>query len=199
MKPGDAFKIVYLIGLLTAMGIRTIYGLRYRRRGGEPAIRDGALARASMGLWGIGLILPIFAIFSRWLAFADYRLPLPLGWLGAFLYAGAVLLLWRSHADLEASFSPSVELLPDHQLVTEGVFSVIRHPMYAAHILWGLAQPLLIQNWVAGPLALVASLGVYSRVAREEAMMLAAFGQEYEQYCARTGRLFPRFSRTEEN
>lgn len=195
----NPFEIAYLAGLLVAMVIRTVYGIRYRRRGGDPSISDSTLARLSMALWGIALILPLFAIFSRWLHFADYRLPPLLGWLGVALYLGALLLLWRSHADLDVNFSPSLELLPEHRLVTKGVFSLIRHPMYAAHILWGLAQPLIIHNWIAGPLALVASLGVYSRVEREEAMMEQQFGQAYRRYCARTGRLLPRLTRAEQD
>lgn len=198
MEPLSPFEIIYLAGLPIAMILRTVYGIRYRRRGGDPSITDSGLARLSMALWGVAMILPFFAIFGRWLSFADYRLPAALGWLGVLVFVAALILLWRSHADLDASFSPSVELLPEHQLVTDGVFSAIRHPMYAAHILWGLAQPLIIQNWVAGPLALIASLGVYSRVGREEAMMLEAFGPAYRRYCRRTGRLLPRLWRPEE-
>ena len=33
--------------------------------------------------------------------------------------------------------------------LTEGVYRHIRHPMYAAHWLWGLGQALLLQNWIA--------------------------------------------------
>jgi protein-S-isoprenylcysteine O-methyltransferase Ste14 len=35
-------------------------------------------------------------------------------------------------------------------LVREGVYRSVRHPMYASERLWGIAQALLLQNWVAG-------------------------------------------------
>lgn len=191
-------EVVYLLGLLAAMVIRTVYGLRYGRRGGDPSIRETLAAGFFMALWGVGLLLPLIQIFGPWLSFADYELPLWSGWLGTLLFAGGILLLWRSHADLDVSFSPNLELMEDHELVTVGVYEQIRHPMYAAHILWGVSQPLLIPNWLAGPLALVAAVGIYlNRVDREEEMMLHRFGEAYRRYQKRTSRLLPRIGAAE--
>ena len=65
--------------------------------------------------------------------------------------------------------------------------------MYASEWLWGIAQALLLQNWVAGwaGLALFTPLYVL-RVPREERMMLDQFGEEYRAYMDRTGRVVPR-------
>ncbi|MCL6613199.1 MAG: hypothetical protein K6U03_01040 [Firmicutes bacterium] len=58
------------------------------------------------------------------------------------------------------------------QLVTQGIYGTIRHPMYASQLLWGIAQALLLQNWIAGPAGLAAFLPLYLvRVPREERMM----------------------------
>jgi hypothetical protein len=49
----------------------------------------------------------------------------------------------------------------------------------AAHLLWAVAQLLLLQNWIAGPAFLVASLPLYVvRIPREEEMMVGEFGEE---------------------
>jgi len=65
--------------------------------------------------------------------------------------------------------------------------------MYAAHLLWGIAQALLLQNWIAGLSMLVFFLPVYLyRVPHEEQMMLEHFGEEYRSYMNRTGRIIPR-------
>ncbi|HKJ67324.1 MAG TPA: protein-S-isoprenylcysteine O-methyltransferase, partial [bacterium] len=118
-----------------------------------------------------------------------------LGWTGAGVFVAAIWLLWRSHADLGRSFSPGLEILDDHTLVTEGVFRYIRHHMYAAHVLWSVAQLLLLQNWIAGPAMLVAQIPLYLyRLPREEHMMLMQFGEDYRRYLHRTGRLLPRFN-----
>ena len=67
------------------------------------------------------------------------------------------------------------------------------HPMYASQWLWSVAQPLLLQNWIAGWSGLLLFLPLYlSRVPREEQMMLVQFGEAYRAYMRRTGRVIPR-------
>jgi protein-S-isoprenylcysteine O-methyltransferase Ste14 len=65
--------------------------------------------------------------------------------------------------------------------------------MYAAHILWGIAQPLLLWNWIAGLSMLVTIFPLYFyRVPKEEMMMVDEFGDEYRLYKDHTGRVFPK-------
>ncbi len=107
----------------------------------------------------------------------------------------ALWLFWRSHADLGLNWSVTLEIRKEHQLITNGVYRSIRHPMYAAIWLFSLAQALLLANWLAGPAALVTFAPMYLlRTPREERMMCEIFGQEYRDYMARTGRLFPRLT-----
>jgi protein-S-isoprenylcysteine O-methyltransferase Ste14 len=83
----------------------------------------------------------------------------------------------------------------DQQLVTDGMYKRVRHPMYAAHVLWGIAQALLLPNLIAGPLALVLMFAVVAvRVPREERAMIEEFGDEYRRYMDRRGRILPKLS-----
>ncbi len=108
----------------------------------------------------------------------------------------ALWLLWRSHYDLGRNWRVTTEIREGHTLVTSGIFRYIRHPMYSAHWLWGIAQVLLIHNWIAGLASLVIWLPVYLlRVRREENMMLEKFGEEYRLYMRQTGRIIPRILR----
>lgn len=190
-------EVAYLIGALLSMVVRTVYGIKYRRSGQEATLssdREPLLVSVFMALWGIAMTVAIIEVLSGWLDFVDYHLPRWVGWVGIIIDGVGVWLLYRSHADLDVQWSPSLELRGDHHLVTSGVFRYMRHPMYSAHLLLAIGQALLVQNWIAGPLALVAFAGIYVlRVPHEEAMMLERFGDEYRAYMARTGRLFPRF------
>ena len=77
------------------------------------------------------------------------------------------------------------------------MFRRIRHPIYAGMWLWASAQPLLLQNWIAGFAFLVLFTPLYLlRVPREEQMMLDHFGEDYRRYLARTGRVLPRLRAT---
>ncbi len=94
---------------------------------------------------------------------------------------------------LGANWSPTLEVGAQHTLTTQGVYGVIRHPMYASQLLWGFAQALLLQNWIAGFAGLAAFLPLYLvRTPQEERMMLDHFGDAYRAYCAQTGRIVPR-------
>jgi protein-S-isoprenylcysteine O-methyltransferase Ste14 len=145
---------------------------------------------ASIGL----AIVPLIYLLTSWLDFADYRLPAWTGWVGAAIFAVAVWLLWRSHVDLGLNWSATLDIREGHSLVTRGVYGHIRHPMYAAHWLWAIAQALLLHNWIAGPAFSVFFIPLYLlRVPHEEQMMLQHFGEEYLGYMNRTGRIIPRW------
>jgi protein-S-isoprenylcysteine O-methyltransferase Ste14 len=65
--------------------------------------------------------------------------------------------------------------------------------MYASQWLWCIAQILLLQNWLAGPLNLILFIPFYLlRVQAEEKMMLDAFGDEYRAYQRKTGGVIPK-------
>ncbi len=194
--PGNIFKIYYLIGLIVGSVIRTSYGKKHRQDTITDARQEGLAVWLLMSLWGGVQVVAILYVLTPWLDFADYYLPTWAGAVGAVVFVAALWLLWRSHADLGRNWSPTLEIAEGHSLVTQGVFRHIRHPMYAAHGLWGIAQALLLQNWIAGLGSLVVFIPLYLlRVPREEQMMLEQFGEEYRSYMSRTGRVIPRLWR----
>jgi protein-S-isoprenylcysteine O-methyltransferase Ste14 len=189
-------KTLYFLGVLAEVVIRIPHE-RQRRKTRMAVERVGALERVLVGLLFLGMVFaPVVYASTSWLDRADYRLPSEVersaGGVGAALMILAVWLFWRSHADLGRNWSPSLQLREDHALVTEGVYRHVRHPMYTSEWLLGIAQALLLQNWVAGwaGLALFTLLYVL-RVPREERMMLDRYGEEYRAYMHRTGRVFP--------
>ena len=188
---------LYFLGLLAQVVIRVPHERR-RRKARMAVERVDTLERALAGLLFVGLLfVPAVYASTSWLDRVTYRLPpeaeKSAGGVGATFMTLAVWLFWCSHADLGRNWSPSLQLREGHELVTEGVYRHVRHPMYASEWLWGIAQVLLLQNWVAGwaGLALFAPLYVL-RVPREERMMLDRFGEEYRAYMDRTGRVVPR-------
>lgn len=77
------------------------------------------------------------------------------------------------------------------QLVTSGIYSVIRHPLFCSLQLltWGIACKQL--NLPSVALALVASVLLYLAARRDEAECLAYFGDEYRAYMARSKMFVP--------
>ena len=189
----NIFEAVFIVGFIIGLVIRKIYTARCPK---SEAIRKyrSVIEIILLSAAGIAMILPFISIFTSWLGFADYHLPVWLGWIGTPVFAMALLLLWRSHADLGKNFSPILQIRQQHSLITNGVYHYIRHPMYAAHLLWAIAQGLLVQNWLAGWAFLVVSMPLYIiRMPKEEQLMIEQFNEQYRRYICRTGRLIPRF------
>jgi protein-S-isoprenylcysteine O-methyltransferase Ste14 len=192
----QTWNLVFLAGFVVYIGIRHVF--IKRTAGHEKTVRRlDALEKTLLPAVTVGaLLLPLFYIASPWLAFADYRLPAFLPWCGtAFMVAG-LWLFYRSHADLGVNWSVTLELRKGHELVKEGVYRRIRHPMYAAIFLFSIAQGLMLSNWLAGWSGLATFAVLYFvRTPREERMMCESFGQDYQEYMQQTGRLFPRIKR----
>jgi protein-S-isoprenylcysteine O-methyltransferase Ste14 len=187
-------EIVWLAAFIAMLAIRIPHSIKNRRNVIVAAQKDLQEKLLLIGILMAMMVLPLLQIGSGIFSFADYHLPEAATWIGAVLQVPALFLFWRAHADLGRNWSPSLEVRENQNLVTRGVYTRVRHPMYAAVWLAVLAQPLLIQNWIAGALVVPAFAAMWLlRVPREEALLRQTFGAEYEAYCARTGRLLPKF------
>lgn len=184
-------KAVVLLATIVMMVIRAPHGQRSR------AIKvvksqKGRLEIALLTLAWLGFFIPLIWVATSIFAFAEYRLRLAPFVIGTLCLALGLWFFQRSHADLGTNWSITLELREKHQLITHGTYKHVRHPMYAALMLYSLGQMLAVPNWVAGPSYLLA-VGVLFvfRVHREERMMLGEFDGEYKEYMFRTKRLVP--------
>lgn len=159
--------------------------VRYSGRGSREFVLLG------ISLAGLG-ITPFVYVVVHILRFADYSVIPVLSYLGIAVDCASLWLFYRTHRDLGHNWSVSLDLRERHTLVTTGIYAMVRHPMYTGFWLMALAQALLLPNWIAGPAGLV-GFGIlfFGRVRREEDMMIAAFGEEYRAYMARTARVVP--------
>jgi len=188
------FIAAYFLALIVEIIIRAPID-RKRRQGRISERRVTTQEQILLGLLTLGgFVVPLIYTFTNWLDFANYTLPGWAGWIGVLLAAGALFLFWRAHADLGLNWSPSLEIREKHELITRGIYGVIRHPMYASQWLLSLATPLLLQNWIAGFLNFLVFIPFYLlRVKAEEQMMLDSFGAPYQEYMQKTGEVLPKF------
>ncbi|MET0406006.1 MAG: protein-S-isoprenylcysteine O-methyltransferase [Cystobacter sp.] len=189
---------MFLLGLVLQVVIRRPHD-RARRQTRVATDRIGTAEKLVLSVLFLGVLLPGVYIFTPVLRFADYGLPPGaaawVGGAGGLLMGVALWLFWHAHADLGRNWSPSLQLMEHHSLVTGGIYRFVRHPMYASQWVFALAQALLLQNWIAGPATLICFAPLYFiRVPREEAMMLERFGETYRTYMVHTGRVLPRRS-----
>jgi protein-S-isoprenylcysteine O-methyltransferase Ste14 len=185
-------KALWLLGIVSWCVIR--YPFERKAKRVRVVVNERSLAeRAGLIAATLGLgIIPAIYVASGFPSVAEYPArPLPIA-LGAVVYATAMWLFRRSHKDLGRNWSISLEIRDQHRLVSNGIYRLIRHPMYTAFWLMGLGQALLLPNWVAGGTGLV-GFGVlyFLRIDHEERMMIQTFGDEYRSYMTRTKRIIP--------
>jgi protein-S-isoprenylcysteine O-methyltransferase Ste14 len=185
-------KLIWFLGIVGWYAIRYRHQKRSRR---IPKVRRFDRKRESfllaMSICGM-LLVPLYYVLTDQPKFAAYPFTPALAWAGAAVFSFALWLFHRTHRDLGRNWSVTLEIREQHALVTTGIYSRLRHPMYSAFWLWALAQALLLPNWVAGPAGLV-GFGTlfFFRIGREERLMAETFGDEYRRYMERTDRVVP--------
>jgi protein-S-isoprenylcysteine O-methyltransferase Ste14 len=185
-------QATFLFGLISMMLIRAPHGRRSLRMKIAENRNDWLDNLLRVFTATALFVLPVISIITPLLEFADYSLHVLPFFLGVVCLAMGLWLFYRAHADLGTNWSVTLVLREQHQLVTRGVYQRIRHPMYAAFLLIGLAQAFLLPNWIASPLSLLAFLLMFVvRLGPEERMMLDKFGDAYAAYMKRTKRLIP--------
>ncbi len=89
-------------------------------------------------------------------------------------------------------FFDRLTIKTDHQLVTEGIYSLVRHPIYTSYIFLFLGFCIVLHS-LSGLGLLLATCFTWfgNRIGIEEQMLEEKFGKEYQSYCDQTKRLFP--------
>jgi protein-S-isoprenylcysteine O-methyltransferase Ste14 len=112
-------------------------------------------------------------------------------WIGVVLFAaGGLLRMWPVFV-LGDRFSGLVAIQRGHQLVTNGIYGVIRHPSYLGLLVNALGWCLAFRSGVGVLMTALLVPAILSRIRAEEQLLGAYFGAEYEAYRARTSRLIP--------
>ena len=90
------------------------------------------------------------------------------------------------------NWSITLEIRAKHELIGDGPYAFVRHPMYTSFLLMALGQAFLLSNWVVGLAGLIGFAAFFLlRVRKEENMMLENFGPAYRSYMQRTKRIVP--------
>jgi protein-S-isoprenylcysteine O-methyltransferase Ste14 len=128
--------------------------------------------------------LPDFAL--REPAYAALRWIAALG--AVFALAGTV----RCWLRMGSNWRMDVALDRKTELITDGLFARVRHPIYAFSILLMLCTAAIVPT---APMALIAALHVvlmHIKARNEEKHLLGVHGEDYAHYLLTTGRFLPR-------
>lgn len=194
--PGDR-PFQWALGAIVVLTSAIAGWHRQRARRSDEVITpvsEGMVFRWLLRVSALGLWLATLGqlVVPGWWGWCRWPVPAAVRWAGVVAgLCGAWGLHW-SLASLGRNLTDTVVVRREAQLVTTGAYRWVRHPYYVvAGWLMG-SVTLLTANWLIG-LTSLAVLGLLVwRTPREEAELSARFGQEYDDYCRRTGRFWPR-------
>ena len=107
----------------------------------------------------------------------------------AICVLGVLFAIWaRLH--LGRNWSPAPAIKDRHDLVTSGPYRWVRHPIYSGVIAAAFGAS-LTGTFFGMAVFVVASLVFFSRIGREERIMLDLFPDTYPAYRMRTKKLIP--------
>jgi len=126
----------------------------------------------------------VYLIYSAFLGFGIVAgLHNTLSYVALCLSLACAVLWLVARWQLGNAFSVTAQA---HQLVTQGLYSKIRHPIYVFGTLAFLFVVLALQGWSALIIWVVVLLIQVVRLSREERVLIETFGAEYTTYRRKT-------------
>lgn len=187
MQPGILNWIAFLwIGFLFVWGIGALVQKQTVRR-------ESTVSRlAQLILGGLAFVL----LWNKRLGFGLLnRQFVPKGaassYLGLALTVVGLAFALSARVFIGRNWSGAVTVKKDHELVCNGPYSLVRHPIYTGALLALLGTAIAFGE-VRGLLAFgVATLALWMKSRREELFMTEQFGAEYAQYKQKVKGLIP--------
>lgn len=172
-------------------------GVRYRLKShtGEKLDRrqEGLFILVALRLAGVTAMIAFvtWLIDPAWMAWAAAPAPVWLRWIGVGLGLTAGFLILWTFRHLGQNLTDTVVTRKEHTLVMTGPYRWVRHPFYTAAALAFLGNSLATANAFLFAAGFVAMALLVVRTRREEANLIARFGDAYRDYMRRTGRFLP--------
>lgn len=163
-------------------------------RGGKPvAERESAFSRLSHYLplaLAIYLLaaphVPVGVLGERFMPFVLW--PVQLG--AALTVAGLAFAIWARML-IKGNWSSDVTLKLDHELIVDGPYAFVRHPIYTGILLALAGTGLAVGEWRAVAAVILAGVAFWRKLKIEEAVMRRHFGETYTRYAERVPALIP--------
>lgn len=189
--------------LFPAIDVALIFGgwlalwVVFLRRRRAPVVAERKRDRAyvlGVVLQGVGLALvwglrrAVSSATTGWAVLIQALVTISIGGLvtaSVWLTASAVRALGKQ-------WSIAARVVEGHELITDGPYRIVRHPIYAGMLGLLVATGLGLSAWpalVGGALLFVS--GTWVRITAEERLLRGIFGTTYEQYACEVPALIP--------
>lgn len=190
------FRIAAALILVTGMSISIYFRMKADRESGEKLSRktDGTAMMTIIRIGGLILWLSpvVYLANPAWMAWSKSGLPDWVRWLGVGIGVLCVSGIYWLFSSIGTGITPVSATRKEHKLVTHGIYKYIRHPLYTFGSIMFVSFGMMADSWFIAALGILTFILMAIRTPKEEANLIAKFGDEYRQYMKRTGRFFPK-------
>jgi protein-S-isoprenylcysteine O-methyltransferase Ste14 len=104
---------------------------------------------------------------------------------GILILVSSGLLAWRG---LKIVFG---EVRETPHVITKGVFSIVRHPIYLGAVLFYIGQFFMTLSLASAAFLIIIIIFYWFISRHEEKLLIGKFGEEYKEYMKKVPMLFP--------
>ncbi|NUM45932.1 MAG: isoprenylcysteine carboxylmethyltransferase family protein [Anaerolineales bacterium] len=188
------FRLLFSLAFLTCFFIAGAY--RRKAQAGEKfdTSQEGwvylPLRLGGLALWGYCFV---YMIYPQALTWSFFAVPDGVRWVAGLvaLFVCPPLIVWAQNS-LGNNVSTTVITRKEHQLITHGPYKWIRNPLYSFAALFFVSLAMVASSWFLLVGIVLALILLTLRLPKEEAGLIARFGDEYREYMKRTGRYLPK-------
>ncbi|OGK18124.1 hypothetical protein A3G67_01595 [Candidatus Roizmanbacteria bacterium RIFCSPLOWO2_12_FULL_40_12] len=147
------------------------------------------LYRGSITLVGLLGVLQMFDVVSIW----TFRQTQQTNLIGLTLLLIGFLISLSARISLGANWAHGAEyqIVKEQELITKGIYSVIRHPIYTGLFFAIIGIEILAHSYLVIPTGILFFLGIYSLGKKEEKLLAKHFGSKYKEYMKKTKMFIP--------
>jgi len=191
------FRILSAIILFSGTGISIYSRLKADRDSGERLSRsaDGTPMMLVIRIFGLVLWLTplVYLVNPAWMIWSKLGVSEWTRWLGVGIGFLCVAGIYRLFSSIGTGITPVSATRKEHKLSTHGIYRWIRHPLYTVGSSFYISFGLMADNWFIIFMGALTFIVMAIRTPKEEANLIAKFGDEYREYMKRTGKFLPKF------
>jgi protein-S-isoprenylcysteine O-methyltransferase Ste14 len=179
-----SFLIIFLAYSYIGLYISRKYGAKIV--GWPTAIRTKDYTLFLLVIPQTGLLFNVVIVFYN----GFYNLlPVLIGFILMVIGMGFNIIV---RANLGKNWVPLSKTTENQELVTEGVYSKVRHPFYLSILIIFLGMVVIPWNFYGLLFFILVLIALRIRIRKEESELIAKFGKKYENYAKKTPMLIPK-------
>src|SRR5262249_44935580 len=116
-------------------------------------------------------------------------------YIGTPIFFAGLIFFAAAQLNLGASWRIGIDRSAKLGLITDGLYSFCRNPVYLGLLTMAVGYVLMVPTLLSLALAAVDCAAMRRHIADEESYLLLLYGDEYRRYAGKVGRFLPGFGK----